>query len=138
MKFYLTLSPIKRCILFIFFIAFFFFLLKFFLFGTSNIATSPYYAVFLTNGQVYFGHIEKSDQLTISLANVYYLRANTNLQTIQTKNKKSENVELALIKLGNELHGPKDMMVLNRTSILFWEELRNDGKMVQAIKRYQP
>jgi len=43
---------------------------------------------------------------------------------------------LQLIKLGKELHGPKDQMVLNRDHILFIEELSSDSKVVKSIEKY--
>ena len=102
--------------------------------------STSYYAVFLTNGQVYFGHIKSIDPATIVLVDVFYLQANTNIQSSNTNTHKANanNVQVSLIKLGNEIHGPTDMMMINRTSILFWEELKNDGKVVQAIKQYKP
>ena len=44
--------------------------------------------------------------------------------------------ELTLIKLGNELHGPTDRMVINRDFILLTESLKNDSRVVQAIDNY--
>ena len=41
--------------------------------------------------------------------------------------------EFTLIKLGGELHGPKDQMTINRNQILFIEELKADSKVVTAI-----
>lgn len=111
--------------------------LRLFAFQSKDFSVGSYYAVFLSNGQVYFGHIQKLDGQVLSLGDVYYFRANTNLQDAQTKNQSdATNVELSLIKLGKELHGPTGTMMINRTSILFWEELRDNGKVVQAIKRY--
>ena len=84
-------------------------------------------AVFLTNGQVYFGHIKNSNKTEIILTNVYYLRSADNPQE---ENKPSE---FSLVKLGKELHGPTDVMRINRDHILFTEYLRNDSKIVQSI-----
>ena len=102
--------------------------------------SKSYYAVFLTNGQVYFGHIKSIDPTTIALVDIFYLQANTNIQSSNTTPPKdnTNNVQVSLIKLGNEIHGPTDMMMINRASVLFWEELKNDGKVVQSIKQYKP
>ncbi len=128
---------VKRFFLGIVLIVFFLCVLK--LISPKTDVSSPYYAVFLTNGQVYFGHIQKIDSLAVSLIDVYYLRANTNLQETPTKADNQEtNVELSLVKLGKELHGPKGSMTINRTSVLFWEELKDTGKVVQAINTYKP
>lgn len=108
----------------------------------KQIAYSPttYYSIFLDNGQVYFGNIKEIEAQTLTINNVYYLQANQNLQDTQSKDKKQEvntNLDLALVKLGKEIHGPKDEMSINREHVLFWEELRTDSKVVQAIKTYK-
>jgi hypothetical protein len=43
-----------------------------------------------------------------------------------------------LTKLGcQQLHSPEDEMVINRTQIAFWENIKDDGKVVQAIKEFK-
>jgi hypothetical protein len=39
--------------------------------------------------------------------------------------------------LGSELHGPEDKMSVSSEQVLFWENLKNDSKVVQAIHKYQ-
>jgi len=46
-------------------------------------------------------------------------------------------VEPGLIKLGNEIHGPADSMIITKDHILFIEQLKDDSKVVRAIKEYQ-
>ncbi len=92
-----------------------------------------YSAVFLTNGQVYFGEIISQKNHTIVLTHIYYLQTNT-------ADPKAEVTEanMSLVKLGNELHGPTDEMQINRDHVLFIETLRTDSKVVQAITSQQP
>ncbi|MBN2100375.1 hypothetical protein JW710_00560 [Candidatus Dojkabacteria bacterium] len=90
---------------------------------------NSYYAVFLTNGQVYFGHLFYENSLNPVLKDIYYLQSN-----IQGED---ENTSYSLVKLGNELHGPEDMMYINRDHVLFWEELSDDSKVVSAIEDYE-
>ncbi len=106
---------------------------------TNSFASSSYHAIFLDNGQVYFGLVKNIDQQTISLTNIYYLQSN-NLQTTDSsgKNLDNQNVQLALVKLGKELHGPKDSMIINQQHVLFREELKDDSKVLKAIKDYKP
>ena len=40
-------------------------------------------------------------------------------------------------ELGGELHGPEDVMYVSREQVLFWENLKDDGKVATAIKDYQ-
>ena len=94
-----------------------------------------YYAVFLTNDQVYFGKITKSTSREVVLTDIYYLIIRRPLQAQVPEGSPSARPrpEYRLIKLGGELHGPEDEMRINRDQILFIEPLKKDGKVVQAI-----
>jgi hypothetical protein len=109
--------------------------LIFFLIHRDNPTSRTYTAVFLTNGQVYFGHIKDLDEKTVDLTDVFYLQTTNDLTAAKDKNGQA-NVQLSLVKLGEELHGPKDAMSINRQQVLFWEELQESGKVVQAINAY--
>lgn len=100
---------------------------------TSHVNTDQYQAVFLDGGQVYFGKIKQFSNDLIKLEDIYYLRVNQQVQPGQEN--ASNNISLA--KLGNELHGPEDQMFLNPNAIQFWENLKEDGQVVKAIRQYQ-
>lgn len=89
-------------------------------------------AIFLNNGQVYFGSITDLNQEFLTLSNIYYLRVN---QQVQPGQQASQN-DVSLVKLGCELHGPQDVMVVNRDQITFWENLKEDGQVATAIAEY--
>ncbi|TSC95569.1 MAG: hypothetical protein Athens101410_443 [Parcubacteria group bacterium Athens1014_10] len=91
-------------------------------------------AVFLSNGQVYFGHITKRTKEEITLKDIYYLQVNKQIQP--SEENQDIQPELSLVKLGNELHGPVDEMKINRFHILFTEGLKDDSRVVGAIKDY--
>lgn len=94
-----------------------------------------YQALFLTNGQVYFGKLKQSDSKTVEMNNIFYLQVQ---QKVQPKPEEAEgNGETQLIKLGGELHGPDDEMFIDRSQVLFWENLKDDSKVVQAISQYK-
>ena len=103
----------------------------------SNIS-SGWNAVFMTNGQVYFGHLKNMDGQFSALTDVYYLQVDQqkDLQPDKNSNSTAEQPKLSLIKLGNELHGPRDEMKINRDQILFVEEMKSDSKVVSAIDEY--
>ena len=93
--------------------------------------------MFLTNGQVYFGKISKSGQW-IKLSDVYYLQITDPLQPAGNQGdsvipKKEQSIQL--VKLGSELHGPADVMYIEKDKILFWENMKDDSKVLQAIKQ---
>ena len=102
----------------------------------DRVDQTKYQAVFLNGGvtsgsvlySTYFGHITKLNDKYMVLNNVYYLT------TDQTQNGQSNP---QLTKLGcQQLHSPYDEMVINRTQMAFWENLKSDGKVVQAINQY--
>jgi hypothetical protein len=95
--------------------------------AASTYNTQSYQAVFLSNNQVYFGKIKTIDKDVIRMEDVYYFQSNGE--------KTTEDSKASLIKLGNELHGPQNGMYISRSQVLFWEDLRDDGKVVQAIKQ---
>lgn len=107
----------------------------------SAVSSSDWQAVFLSNGQVYFGKIKKTAKNYLMLTDIYYLQVVTRpLQRTQEGQPEGSaqqpQQELTLIKLGNELHGPFDEMLINRDHILLTERLKEDSRVVQAINNY--
>lgn len=94
---------------------------------------NEYEAVFLTNGQVYFSKVEDRNKPFLTLNDIYYLRVQQNLQP--SPNNQENQPSISLVKLGNELHGPEDVMFVNRDHILFIEPLKTDSNVVQAIRK---
>lgn len=94
--------------------------------------TSKFQAVFLNNGQVYFGNIKELNKAYLNMENIYYLRVS---QQVQPGKQDAAN-DVSLVKLGCELHGPEDSMVLNRDQVTFWENLKDDGQVVKAVSEY--
>lgn len=102
----------------------------------NAVKTKQYQALFLSNGQVYFGHLTGVNNGYVELTNIYYLQVQQQVQPGQTQNS-SQQPKVSLAKLGNELHGPEDAMYVSRGQVLFWENLKDSGKVVQAIQAYQ-
>ncbi len=101
--------------------------------ASKYVAGNKLQAVFLQNGQVYFGHIRTISQRYIKLQDIYYLNnanASANTQANTTNN-------LSLVKLGCELHGPYDEMIINQQQVTFWENLRDDSQVAKAVAQYQ-
>lgn len=99
-----------------------------FLFDGNNkqdklVDTGKYQAVFLNGGQVYFGKVTDVNDKFISLADIYYLQVN---QSVQPDSKQASN-NFTLTKLGCELHRPQDVMVINQSQVIFWENLKDDN-----------
>lgn len=108
----------------------------------AHIDSSKYQAVFFTNGQVYFGKLHKLSGGYFKLNDVYYLQAKTNPATEnasenpqETSTNQSSDVEL--IKLGREVHGPDDEMIISKDQVLFFENLKKDGTVTQSIAKFK-
>lgn len=85
---------------------------------------TPYQAVLLRNGSVYFGQLENYGTEFPVLHDVYYVETAVNQQTKQTSN--------VLIKRGKELHSP-DRMYLNPSQIVLVEPVGANSKVAQLI-----
>lgn len=94
----------------------------------SLLGSSTYQAVFLDNGQVYFGKLDQSSKERYFLTDVFYLQAGS-VGVDQSAN-------LSLTKLGSEAHGPEDKMQINPDHVLFIENMKDDSKVVSAIHDY--
>lgn len=107
-------------------------------FGLINksTSTSDWQAVFLDNGQVYFGHLSGQTGQFATMTNIYYLQVDQQTDLQKGKDTSATPPKLSLIKLGNELHGPQDKMTINRDHILFIENMKSDSKVVSAIEDY--
>ncbi len=100
---------------------------------------SGYQAVFLTNGQVYFGKLADASASYATLKDIYYLQVAPQpaLQGSQSQQTQQQQQQLLLVKLGKELHGPVDEMKINRDQILFFEDIKEDGTVMTKIREYQ-
>ena len=105
--------------------------------GAVAIDSGKYQAVFFTNGQVYFGKLSSANDKYFSLKEVFYIQtpASGSSELQQTGDNQSGDVQL--IKLGGELHGPEDEMIISKDQVLFYENLKPDGKVSQSIKEYK-
>ena len=83
-----------------------------------------YHAVLLTNGQVYFGRLEKLGSAYPVLTEVYYVQTQVNQEAKQVAN--------TLVKRGKEWHAP-ERMILNASHILLVEPVTPDSTVAKLI-----
>lgn len=82
-------------------------------------------AVFLLDGQAYFGHLEDVPWSgTITLRDVYYF---------EDASKVTTDLPLALVKRGGELHQPVDVMRIRRDKVLVVERVSLDSAVGHSI-----
>ena len=87
--------------------------------------STEYQAVFLDNGQVFYGKLENAGSAYPSLKDAFYVQTQTNPET--------KEVRTILIKRGNEWHGP-DMMYINSRHIVAMEPVSPTSRVAQLIK----
>lgn len=103
----------------------------------SAVNKDKYQAVFLTSGQVYFGKLDSIGGEYSTLRDVFYIQATESDSEADAQNPQEEaTTDLQLIKLGSEVHGPEDEMIINKEQILFIENLKTDGKVTDSIRQY--
>lgn len=103
---------------------------------SALILPERYQAVFLdsADGQVYFGKLSVYNKDLYRLTDIFYVRVENPIQPEAANAVAQPNISLA--KLGEELHGPEDYMFISRERVLYWENLKTDGKVALAIKDY--
>ena len=97
--------------------------------ASAPVFKTPYQAVVLTGGQVYYGKLENPTGMYPVLRDIFYVVTKQDPQTKQVSN--------VLVRRGRELHSP-EYMVLNRQRILFVEPVKEDseiGKSIEEQKR---
>jgi hypothetical protein len=92
--------------------------------GAVPALSTPYHAVALTNGQVFFGRIEALGSDYTVLRDVFYIQSRQNPDTKQVAN--------VLIKRGGEWHAP-DRMIINRQQVLLIEPVKEDSQVAKLI-----
>ena len=85
---------------------------------------TPYQAILLSNGSVYFGKLQGWGTPRPLLTDVFYVVSKTDPATTEVKN--------ILVKRGKEWHAP-DKMYLNPSQILFVEPVGKDSTVAHLI-----
>lgn len=112
-----------------------------FMFGKNAVAgngieTDKYQAVFFSNDQIYFGKLSELNSENMRLTNVFYLK-NKEQADSKNANPQQDASDVELVKLGGEIHGPEDEMIIAKDQILFFENLKSDGTVSKTIQGYQ-
>ena len=114
--------------------------------GASTPNPKLYQAVFLTNGQVYFGKLKNSSGDSVILTDIYYLQVvqqplqqqvNDPAQPAPQQTQPQTEPQLNLVKIGTEIHGPVDKMVIPKNNVVFWEDIKSDGTVGKAIQEFK-
>jgi len=85
---------------------------------------TEYQAVFMDNGQVFFGRVQKSGSSFLTLRDVFYIQRQAGKEE-----KEPQNI---LVKRGREWHGP-DAMLINLEHVVLIEPVAPDSRVFQLI-----
>jgi len=85
---------------------------------------TPYQAVALMNGQMFFGKMEEGGSDYVTLRDVFYIQGRQNPET--------KAVTSVLVKRGGEAHQPNRMQI-NRQQVLLIEPVKTDSQIAKLI-----
>lgn len=97
-------------------------------FTIPAVGRAQYQAIFLTNGQTYFGRYYDRIGAYAKIEDVYYLQqvagADANAPT-----------DTRIVRRGRELHEPASRMLVPKSAILFVEDLTDASPIGQFMRR---
>lgn len=95
---------------------------------TPSIGHARYQAVFLSNGQTYFGRYLDRLGPYVKVENAFYIQQTPS----QTEGAPADT---KIVRRGSELHQPPGEMLIPKTAILFVEDLRDDSQVGQFMDK---
>lgn len=98
----------------------------------QQINTDQYQAVYLVNGQMYFGELQNTEGTYLYMKSPYMPQNNTSNSSTDATDAAN-----ALIRVKNQLWGPEDSIAIRADQVAFWQNLRDDSKVTQAIEAKQ-
>lgn len=83
---------------------------------------SPFYAVYLRTGDLYFGKLTRFP--SFGLTQVYLLQVN----------RENQQNPLSIQRFRDVFWGPEDTLTINRDDVVWFTKLRSDSQLAQLIK----
>lgn len=116
-----------------------------FFFGRGSVATaidgSKYQAVVLRDAlstPTYFGKLSVISDDYFRLTDVYYLQKKSDSTAASPQSVENQSAsDFELIKLGNEIHGPEDEIIISKSQLLYFENLKPGGTVSKTISQSQ-
>lgn len=103
--------------------------------GATGIDSSRYQAVFLTNGQIYFGKLKDFNDMSFQLTDMYYPQAQAAGASEDEVVDATQQSNIQLYRVTDGVHGPEDQMIIMKNQILYYENLQENSKVTQLIKQ---
>jgi hypothetical protein len=105
-----------------------FLLIEWWDFALPSIGGARYQAVFLANGQTYFGHYIDRLGPYAKIENAFYI------QQIPAPDDQTP-AESKVVRRGSELHHPNAFVLIPKSAILFTEDLRSESPVAQFMDK---
>jgi hypothetical protein len=96
----------------------------------ERINHSGYQVVYMVSGQAYFGKLKNASGEYLTLHEPY------TAQDVTPKEQAAPDEQqpsTTLLKVSQQQYGPQDVISLKSDQVLFWQNLRSDSKVIQAI-----
>ena len=100
-------------------------------FTVSPPGGARYQAIFLTNGQTYFGHYRDRLGPYVQIEDAYYIQSTPNSDP-------DKAAESKLVRRGGELHRPEPWILIPKSALLFVEDLRPESPVAQFMDKGGP
>jgi hypothetical protein len=97
-------------------------------FTLPSVGRAQYQAVFLANGQTYFGRYYDRIGAYAKIEDVYYLQQTQGADP-------NAGPDTKIIRRGRELHGPASRMLVPKSAILFVEDLTDASPIAQFMRQ---
>lgn len=92
-----------------------------------------YQVVFLTSGQAYFGNITEITDEYVRMENPFSVKVQ---QKQANEEGQSIGSEIKLLSIEDEFYQPEGYMLIEKSGILFIEELNNSSQIIEIIENY--
>lgn len=104
----------------------------------QRIDTNTYQVVYLANGQAYFGKLQNTNGRFLVMKTPYTMQdVKTPSQEVvdaDTAKETEPQTSTTLIKVSGQVYGPDESIALKAEQVVFWQNLRDDSKVSQALR----
>lgn len=108
-------------------LAAFWFMQQLYTANLQRIDASKYQVVYLVNGQAYFGKLQNANGEYLVMKSPY------TAQSVKGSEASSDETT-TLLRVKDQVYGPEDSIAIKSSQVTFWQNLRDDSKVTQAIK----
>lgn len=98
----------------------------------QRIDTSKYQVVYLVNGQAYFGKLQNTSGDFLVLKSPYIAQSVESAE--EGAAEADASTQTTILRVTDQIYGPDDSIAIKSSQIAFWQNLRDDSKVTQAIK----